>query len=100
MSINVPNHKGLLLKRKLLISAPGARSKPYVKSLTINGIKIEKPIIKHAQLVGWESEESGEIRVEYEMSDRVEMWGNDKEVLDVLGVVMEVEKQNRQHDEL
>lgn len=39
------------------------------------------------------------------MSDRVEMWGNDKEVLDVLGVVMEVEKQkvfelHRQHDEL
>lgn len=83
----------------MLITAPGARRKPYVKSLTINGVKIEKPIIKHAQLVGWENE-SEEIRVEYEMSDRVEVWGNDKEVLDVLGVVVEVEKQNRQHDEL
>lgn len=88
-----------------MISAPGARTKPYIKSLTLNGIKIEKPVIKHAQLVGWESKESEVIRVEYEMSDRVEMWGNDAEVLDALGIVAVVDKRNvseghHQHDEL
>ncbi len=81
----MPTKRGLV-KRKLTISAPGARTKPYVKSLSINGVRIEKPIIRHAQLVGWEGKESFEINVVFEMSEKVEMWGNDKEVLDALGV--------------
>jgi len=31
-------------------------SKPYIQSLTINGINVENPIIRYAQLVGWEND--------------------------------------------
>jgi len=62
-------------------------NKPYVKSLTINDMKIETPIIKHAQLVGWESDVS-EIKVVFEMSDKIEQWGNENEVLEALGVAI------------
>src|SRR5258707_12314661 len=82
INLDVPSTNGWF-KRKLSITAPGARSKPYVKSLTIDGIKIEKPIIKHAQLIGWESDHP-EVKVEFEMSDKIEKWGNEKQILETL----------------
>ena len=103
LNLDVPTKMGLV-KRKLTISAPGARAKPYIKSLSINGVRIERPIIRHAQLVGWEGEASSEIKVVFEMSEKVEMWGNDKEVLDALGVAVSwaegLEVEGKVHDEL
>jgi len=84
IDLDVPSGNGWL-KRKLSITAPGARSKPYVKSLRIDSIKIEKPIIKHAQLIGWESDHP-EVKVVFEMSDKIEEWGNEKEILESLGI--------------
>ena len=66
-------------KKKLTITAIGARSKPYIKSLTINGISITQPIIKHEQIADG-------AEVVFEMSDEIEMWGNDERVLKAFGV--------------
>jgi hypothetical protein len=55
IELDVPSTTGWL-KRKLSITTPGAHTKPYIKSLTINNKNIKKPIIKHAQLIGWESD--------------------------------------------
>jgi putative alpha-1,2-mannosidase len=66
----------------LTIKAPGARTKPYVKSLTINGVKLTEPVIKHEQLMA----AGGEVEVDFEMSETVEEWGNDRDVLAALGV--------------
>ena len=65
--------------KKLTITAIGARSKPYIKSLTINGISITQPIIKHEQIANG-------AEVVFEMSDEIEVWGNDEGVLKALGV--------------
>ena len=89
IDLDVPSANGWL-KRRLSIVALGARTKPYIKSLTINGIKIEKPIIKHEQLVGW-GNALPEVSVVYEMSDKIEKWGNEKEVLEALGAVTPLE---------
>jgi putative alpha-1,2-mannosidase len=55
--------------RTLTIIARDAPSKPYIKSLTINGRKVDVPILQHEDIV-----DGGEIM--FEMSDRVEAWGN------------------------
>jgi putative alpha-1,2-mannosidase len=65
--------------KKLIVTAIGARSKPYIKSLTINGISINQPIIKHEQIANG-------AEVVFEMSEKVEMWGNDDNVLKAFGV--------------
>jgi hypothetical protein len=65
--------------KKLTITAMGARSKPYIKSLTINGISITKPIIKHEQIA------TG-AEVVFEMSDKIELWGNDESIMKAFGV--------------
>lgn len=67
--------------KKLTITAIGARSKPYIKSLTINGIGITQPIIKHEQIA------SG-AEIVFEMSDKIEAWGNDESVLEAFGVTV------------
>ena len=67
----------------LTIRAPGARTKPYVKSLTINGVQLTEPVIKHEQLMA----AGGEVEVVFEMSETVEEWGNDRDVLAALGVI-------------
>ena len=67
--------------KRLTITAIGARSKPYIKSLTINGISITQPIIKHEQIVNG-------AEVVFEMSDQVEAWGNDESVLKAFGAEM------------
>jgi predicted alpha-1,2-mannosidase len=56
-------------ERMLTITAQGAQTKPYVKSLAINGQIITWPIIRHDQIA-----DGGEIV--FEMSDKVESWGN------------------------
>ncbi|EDR07263.1 glycoside hydrolase family 92 protein [Laccaria bicolor S238N-H82] len=65
--------------KKLHISAPGALTKPYIKSLTLNGEKVPVPIIRHEQIAHG-------AEVVFEMSDRVERWGNDGAVLEGLGL--------------
>jgi putative alpha-1,2-mannosidase len=55
--------------RTLTIIAKDAPSKPYIKSLTINGRKVDIPLLQHEDIV-----DGGEIV--FEMSDRVEAWGN------------------------
>ena len=74
-----PHHHPSSTPKKLTITAIGARSKPYIKSLTIDGISITQPIIKHEQIANG-------AEVVFEMSDVVEMWGNDDSVLKAFGV--------------
>ncbi|KAG5341393.1 hypothetical protein C0989_010922 [Termitomyces sp. Mn162] len=63
-----PGHKGDKW-RKLTITALGAPTKPYIKSLTINGRRVDVPVIRHEDIM-----DGGE--VVFEMSERVEQWGN------------------------
>lgn len=56
-------------ERTLVISAPGAPTKPYIQSLTIDGKKISAPLLKHAQIVQ-------AARIEFEMSVTPTSWGN------------------------
>ena len=58
-------------KRTLTIIAPGAQTKPYIRSLTVNGKRIDRPLIKHDDI-----KDGGEIV--FEMSEKVERWGNDE----------------------
>ncbi|KAH9843627.1 glycoside hydrolase family 92 protein [Rhodofomes roseus] len=53
----------------LVISAPGAPTKPYVKSLTVNGEALSQPIITHQQIAN-----GGEIV--FEMSDTPQEWAS------------------------
>ncbi|KAG6832064.1 hypothetical protein H0H92_005486 [Tricholoma furcatifolium] len=62
----VPQHRD---SKKLTITALGAPTKPYIKSLTVNGRKVDTPIILHEDIAN-----GGEIV--FEMSDVVEEWGN------------------------
>ena len=64
------------------IRAPGARTKPYIKSLTLNGVPLKSPIIRHEQLLG----KDRKVEVVYEMSDTIQSWGNDPDVLEALGI--------------
>jgi putative alpha-1,2-mannosidase len=77
--LNPHQHPSSTPPKKLTITAIGARSKPYIKSLTINGISITQPIIKHEQIANG-------AEVVFEMSDKVEVWGNDDSVLKAFGV--------------
>ncbi|KAG5652188.1 hypothetical protein H0H81_005987 [Sphagnurus paluster] len=64
-----PGQKDAQRTRRLTISAPGAPTKPYIKSLTVNGRGIDTPIIRHKDIA-----DGGEIV--FEMSDVVQEWGN------------------------
>jgi putative alpha-1,2-mannosidase len=79
INLNSRHHLSSTPNKKLTITAIGARSKPYIKSLTINGISISQPIIKHEQIANG-------AEVVFEMSDKVEAWGNDDSVLKAFGV--------------
>ncbi|KAF2092457.1 hypothetical protein NA57DRAFT_50296 [Rhizodiscina lignyota] len=57
-------------ERTLVISAPGAPTKPFVKSLKVNGKDITSPMLRHAQIVGASS-------IEFEMSETPQIWGSD-----------------------
>lgn len=56
---------------ELVISAPGAPTKPYVKGLKIDGKQISQPVIKHGDLVT-------ATRIDFEMSDVPSMWGTNQ----------------------
>ena len=78
ISINLDPYPSRTSKT-LTITAIGARTKPYIKSLTINGISITQPIIKHDQIANG-------AEVVFEMSDEIETWGNDESVLKAFGI--------------
>ena len=62
----IPNGRG---ERTLTIIAPGAQAKPYIKSLKVNGESVTWPVVRHDQIA------NGGTMV-FEMSDKVEAWGN------------------------
>lgn len=53
----------------LLISAPNAPTKPYVKGVKVDGVAISRPVLTHGQIVGARS-------IEFEMSAVVQEWGS------------------------
>ncbi|KAF9465359.1 glycosyl hydrolase family 92-domain-containing protein [Collybia nuda] len=69
VSINLPPTAANQKERVLTITAEGASTKQYVKGLTVNGQKVEFPVITHKQIAN-----GGEIV--FEMSDSIEKWGN------------------------
>lgn len=52
----------------LTISAPGAPSKPFVKSLKVDGVVVDKPLLQHLQIVTAS-------RIDFEMADTPQSWG-------------------------
>ncbi|KAH9057785.1 glycosyl hydrolase family 92-domain-containing protein [Lactarius vividus] len=64
VTINLP-----VTSQPLHVIAPGARTKPYVKSLRINGKEVNEPIIKHSQIA------YGGV-IEFEMSDQPQAWAS------------------------
>ena len=52
----------------LVISAPGAVTKPFVKSLTVDGISIVKPVLQHMQIITAKL-------IEFEMAETPQEWG-------------------------
>ncbi|KZV62243.1 glycoside hydrolase family 92 protein [Peniophora sp. CONT] len=56
--------------KPLVIIAPDATTQPYVKSVAVNGEKLERPIILHAQIA-----KGGEI--EFEMSGEPQAWASE-----------------------
>jgi len=57
-------------EHELVINAPGAPSKPYVKSLTVDGKAIDRPVLRHSDIVNAH-------RIEYEMANTPQAWGSD-----------------------
>lgn len=56
-------------EKTLVISAPGAPTKPYVKSLSVDGKPVDRPVLKHRDIV-----RAG--RIDFEMSGTPTSWGN------------------------
>jgi predicted alpha-1,2-mannosidase len=52
----------------LTISAPGAPSKPFVRSLKVDGVTIKKSVLRHLQIVTAS-------QIEFEMADTPQPWG-------------------------
>ena len=55
-------------EHETVISAPGAPTKPYVKSLHVDGAVVMSPMLRHGQIV-----RAG--RIEFEMADEPQEWG-------------------------
>ena len=51
------------------LTSTGAGTKPYVKSLMLNGVNLEQPVIRHEDIMG-----GGELV--FEMSAVPEKWGS------------------------
>ncbi len=60
--------------RRLTIKSVGATRKRYVKSLSVNGVRVGTPVLFHEQIAA-----GGEIV--FEMSDEVQEWGNNPDIL-------------------
>ncbi len=56
-------------KHPLVITSPGAPSKPYIKSVSVNGKKLAGPILTHADIA------SGG-HIEFEMSETPQAWAS------------------------
>ncbi|KAI0029196.1 glycosyl hydrolase family 92-domain-containing protein [Vararia minispora EC-137] len=65
VTIRLPTAQALLV-----ISAPGATSKPYVKSVTVNGERLERPVLRHDQIVNGGN-------IVFEMSDKPQPWASE-----------------------
>lgn len=59
-------------EHEVIITAPGATMMPYVKSLKIDGKSIERPVLKHSQLVSARS-------IAFEMADTPQDWGDQRD---------------------
>ena len=81
IALNLANPARPGSSTKIRISASGARTKPYIKSLTVNGSPISKPLIMHADLFA-----SDDVDIVFEMSEKIEEWGNEAEILEAMGV--------------
>ncbi|KAI0637472.1 glycoside hydrolase family 92 protein [Trametes polyzona] len=64
VTIDLPN-----APQPLVISSPGAPSKPYIKSVTVNGRALKEPILTHADIAA-----GGHIH--FEMSAEPEAWAS------------------------
>ncbi|KAI0888602.1 glycoside hydrolase family 92 protein [Annulohypoxylon maeteangense] len=60
-------------ERTLVIEAPGAPTKPYVKSLCVDGRSIDRPVLRHSDIVGASL-------IRFEMSKTPTGWGEDGEL--------------------
>ncbi|KAI0841350.1 glycoside hydrolase family 92 protein [Hypoxylon sp. FL0890] len=60
-------------ERTLVIEAPGATSKPYVKALSVDGKLIGRPILQHGEIVRANL-------IKFEMSESPTSWGEDGEL--------------------
>ena len=52
----------------VLITAPGAVTKPFVKSLKVDGVHVEKPLLYHRQIVSAKN-------IAFEMAETPQSWG-------------------------
>lgn len=57
--------------RPLVVTASGAQTKVYVKSLTVDGVPVDsqRPVVTHAQIANGAD-------VVFEMSDTPQAWGS------------------------
>ena len=55
-------------EREVVISAPGAPTKPFVKGLWVDGREVERPVLRHGEIVRAR-------RIEFEMSEVPTDWG-------------------------
>ncbi|KAI4866110.1 glycoside hydrolase family 92 protein [Hypoxylon rubiginosum] len=60
-------------ERTLVIEAPGATAKPYVKGLSVDGKPVDRPILRHGEIV------SANV-ITFEMSGTPTAWGEDGEL--------------------
>lgn len=77
INLPIPPSSVSQAKRLLTIKAPGAQTKPYIKSLKIDGQDINTPVIRHEQIANG-------AMVVFEMSDTIESWGNNEDVLQAI----------------
>lgn len=77
VDIDLPPRPGSTESKKLRVISLGGPKLPYVKSVQVNGVYLDKPIIKHEQIA-----DGGVIL--FTMSEKIEEWGNDPEVLQSL----------------
>lgn len=77
VEIDLPPPPGQTYSKKLTVISLGGPKLPYVKSVEVNGVLLDEPIITHEQIA------DGGLIV-FTMSPTIEEWGNDPEVLQAL----------------
>lgn len=56
-------------EHELIITAPGAPTMPFVRSLEVDGVAVTRPLLTHAQIVGARS-------IAFEMAETPQAWGS------------------------